>query len=81
MDEGFGHIPVVGINDFEEILEWVRKGNVVSTVALNPGAQGELALVALDKLRQGLTPAVDFFGTGGVIIRPENVDSYADDVA
>ena len=81
VDEGFGHIPVVGINDFEEILEWVRKGNIVSTVALNPGAQGELALVALDKLRQGLTPSTDFFGTGGVIITPENVDSYADDLA
>ena len=81
VDEGFGDIPVVGINDFEEILEWVRKGNIVSTVALNPGAQGELALVALDKLRQGLTPSVDFFGTGGVIITPENVDSYADDLA
>jgi ribose transport system substrate-binding protein len=81
VDEGFDHIPVVGINDFEDILEWVRKGNVVSTVALNPGAQGELALVALDKLRQGLTPSVDFFGTGGVIITPENVDTYADDLA
>lgn len=81
VDEGFDHIPVVGINDFEDILEWVRKGNIVSTVALNPGAQGELALVALDKLRQGLTPSTDFFGTGGVIITPENVDTYADDVA
>jgi ribose transport system substrate-binding protein len=79
-DEGFD-IPVVGINDFDEILEWVREGSVVSTVALNPGAQGQLALVALHNLRAGLLPSTDFFGTGGVIITAENVDSFSADLA
>jgi ABC-type sugar transport system substrate-binding protein len=75
-----GEIQLVGINDFPEILELMREGYITSTVMLSSGLQGELALRALDRLRNDETPSEDFFGTGGVIIDESNIDTYETEV-
>jgi ribose transport system substrate-binding protein len=75
-----GEIQLVGINDFPDILKLMRSGYITATVMLSSGLQGELALRALDNLRNGENPSEDFFGTGGVIINESNIDSYETEV-
>jgi ribose transport system substrate-binding protein len=75
-----GEIELVGINDFPEILDLMRDGYITATVMLSSGLQGELALRALDRLRNGENPSEDFFGTGGVIINESNIDTYETEV-
>jgi ribose transport system substrate-binding protein len=75
-----GEIQLVGINDFPEILKLMREDYITATVMLSSGLQGELALRALDRLRNGEDPSEDFFGTGGVIINESNIETYEDEV-
>jgi ribose transport system substrate-binding protein len=77
-------IPVVGLNSFADVMAWVREGCIKSTIGLNPGLQGELAVRALDLLRTGhklKRGAPTFFGTGGVIITQKNLRTWQKDVA
>lgn len=74
-----GEVHIIGINDFDDILALIREGYITATVMLNSGLQGELALRSLDYLRAGMTPSEDFFGTGGVVVTQENIDTYAEE--
>jgi ribose transport system substrate-binding protein len=76
-----GEILFVTINDFPDILKFVRQGYITATVALNSGLQGELALRSLKLLLDGKKPSKTFVGTPSAIITRGNLTTYRKQVA
>ena len=92
LDElGDGRIKFVGIDDDPAVLDAIRSGLIIGTMAQNPYGQAFLGAHVLHQLNQGCSiaagaPFVDhhqtsvFVDSGTLLIDAGNVDSYQDDL-
>ena len=80
---GDKRIKMVGIDDDPIVLDAIREGFLVGTMAQNPYGQAYVAAFALDKLRHGCQMNADapfLIDSGTFLIDPTTVDTYADNL-
>ena len=80
---GDGRIRMVGIDDDPIVLDAIRDGIIDGTMAQNPYGQAFVGSKILAMLKHGCTPAEDapyFVSSGTLLISPENVETYGDDL-
>ena len=77
-------IKIVGIDTDEIVLNGIRDGYVVGTMAQNPYGQAYLAIYSLKLLADGYTVKDDtpfVIDSGTLFINIENVDTYESDIS
>ncbi|HET8522654.1 MAG TPA: sugar ABC transporter substrate-binding protein, partial [Thermomicrobiales bacterium] len=80
---GDKRIKMVGIDDDKIVLDAIKDGFLVGTMAQNPYGQAYVAAFALDKLRHGcqMNPDSPFLiDSGTFLIGPDKISTYADDL-
>lgn len=71
-----GEIAIVGFDDMDETLEFIRNGEIFATVAQRPFAMGFWGVELLYRIHAGTEPADPIVDTGVVVITIDNVDDY-----
>jgi ribose transport system substrate-binding protein len=80
---GDKRIKMVGIDDDKIVLDAIKDGYLVGTMAQNPYGQAYVAAFVLDKLRHGcqMKPDSPFLvDSGTFLIGPDKISTYADDL-
>lgn len=71
-----GKIAIVGFDDLDETLDYIRSGTVYATAVQKPFMMGYLGVKIAHDLAKGATLETDIIDTGVTIVTKENVDSY-----
>lgn len=80
---GDKRIKMVGIDDDPIVLDAIRDGFLVGTMAQNPYGQAYIGAQVLGLLKKGCTPKADapyYIDSGTLLISSENIDSYQEDL-
>lgn len=76
-----GKVTVVAIDDIDETLDAIRKGNIYATMAVNFFRYGyESVQILYDYIESGKKPAEIVNAVPPVLVTAKNVDSYAKDM-
>ncbi len=71
-----GKITIVGFDDLDETLDYIRAGTVYATAVQKPFMMGYLGVKIAHDLAKGGVLESDIIDTGVTIVTKENVDSY-----
>jgi ribose transport system substrate-binding protein len=80
---GDKRIKMVGIDDDPIVLDAIRDGFLVGTMAQNPYGQAFIGAQVLGFLKNGCTPKADapyYVDSGTLLISLDNIDSYPEDL-
>ncbi|WHH60746.1 substrate-binding domain-containing protein [Petroclostridium sp. X23] len=76
-----GKITIIGIDDMEETLDYIRSGEVYATLSQNFYRCGyQAAQWIVDYNKTGKKPSPDSIDTGTIVITKENVDTYINEL-
>jgi len=71
-----GQITLIGFDDLDQTLDFIRKGVVTATTVQRPYEMGYRGIEMLVEINKGNMPKEEIIDTGVVIVTAENVDSY-----
>ena len=71
-----GDIAIVGFDDMEETLDFIRDGVIFGTVVQRPFMMGFLGVELLYQIHAGTAPDNPIIDTGVVVVTIDNVDNY-----
>ena len=69
---------IIGFDDMEDTLDYIRKGVVDATTVQKPYLMGYLGVKLLVETIEGNGPKNQILDTGVVMVTKDNVDTYAD---
>lgn len=75
-ENGLEGIAIVGYDDGEETLNYIRSGAAYATIVQDPFMMGYLGVSLLERINNGETLEQTSFDTGTITVTAENVDSY-----
>ncbi len=71
-----GEVALVGFDDLDDTLQYIRDGVVYATAVQRPFEMGRLGVELLVQIVEGNAPAEKIVDTGITIVTADNVDSY-----
>lgn len=71
-------ITIVGYDDGEETLNYIRSGAAYATIVQDPYMMGYLGVQLLERINNGETLEETVYDTGTITVTAENVDTYRD---
>lgn len=71
-----GELTVIGFDDTEECLDYIKQGVVYGTVAQKPNYMGQMAVDMLNQINNGEKLEKVLLDSGITFITKENVDTY-----
>ncbi len=71
-----GEVSLVGFDDMDDTLKYIREDVVYATVVQRNGEMGYRGIQLLQETIDGTGPAEDIIDTGVIVVTKENVDSY-----
>lgn len=71
-----GKLTLIGFDDLDQTLDYIRKGIVTGTTVQKPYTMGYEGVKTLVGIIQGKNPEQEVIDTGVTIVTKENVDSY-----
>ena len=74
--ERVGEITVIGFDDTDECLDYIRQGVVYGTIAQKPHFMGKMAVDMLNDLNDGKELEETLIDSGVTVVTEENVDTY-----
>lgn len=75
-ENGLEGITIVGYDDGEETLKYIRSGAAYATVVQDPFMMGYLGVSLLERINNGETLEQTEYDTGTIIVTKDNVDTY-----
>ena len=75
-ENGLDNICVVGYDDGEETLNYIRSGAAYATIVQDPKMMGYIGVKLLEQITNGETLEETNIDTGTITVTKENVDSY-----
>ncbi|MBR7188386.1 MAG: substrate-binding domain-containing protein [Clostridia bacterium] len=75
-ENGLDNICVVGYDDGEETLNYIRSGAAYATIVQDPKMMGYIGVKLLEQINNGETLEETNIDTGTITVTKENVDSY-----
>lgn len=75
-ENGLEGITIVGYDDGEETLKYIRSGAAYATVVQDPYMMGYLGVQLLERINNGETLEETDIDTGTIVVTKENVDTY-----
>ena len=75
-ENGLTGITVVGYDDPEDTLNYIRSGAAYATIVQDPYMMGYLGVSLLEKINNGETLEETVIDTGTITVTKENVDNY-----
>lgn len=75
-ENGLTNICIVGYDDGEETLNYIRSGAAYATIVQDPKMMGYLGIKLLEQINNGETLEQTEYDTGTITVTKENVDSY-----
>ncbi|WP_072524194.1 sugar-binding protein [Clostridium sp. Marseille-P3244] len=71
-----GEITVIGFDDTDECLDYIRQGVVYGTIAQKPNYMGKMAVDMLNQLNDGEELEETLIDSGVTLVTADNVDTY-----
>lgn len=71
-----GKVKLVGFDDMDDTLQYIRDGVVYGTIVQKPFEMGRLGVELLVQIKEGKAPAEQIIDTGVTIVTSENVENY-----
>lgn len=71
-----GKITLVGFDDLDQTLDYIREGVVTATTVQKPFDMGYMAVKTLVEINQGNLPEEEIIDTGVTIVTKKNIDTY-----
>ena len=71
-----GKLTVIGFDDTDECLDYIRKGVVYGTVAQKPNYMGKTAVDMLNDINNNKTLSQTLVDSGVTLVTKDNVDNY-----
>lgn len=78
-ENGLEGITIVGYDDGEETLKYIRSGAAYATIVQDPFMMGYLGVSLLERINNGETLEQTEYDTGTIVVTKENVDTYKAD--
>ena len=75
-ENGLEGITIVGYDDGEETLNYIRSGAAYATIVQDPKMMGYLGVQLLERINNGEELEQTEYDTGTIVVTAENVDSY-----
>ncbi len=75
-ENGLEGITIVGYDDGDETLKYIRSGAAYATVVQDPYMMGYLGVELLERINNGETLETTEIDTGTIVVTKENVDTY-----
>jgi ribose transport system substrate-binding protein len=71
-----GEITLVGFDDMDDTIQYIKDGVVYSTIVQKPFEMGRLGVELLVQIKEGNAPSEPVIDTGVTIVTKDNIDSY-----